>query len=111
MESTGLPNKIQMSKAFKEALLAPASLPPLTARGLIEVKGKGMVSTWLLAPPGIPQDDEQEPIAVAVQDDAAASSSAAWLLASPTRITRRSPSPRRLPSLPTALMSESLESM
>jgi len=45
MESTGLPGRIQVTDATRQAL------PPafeLEDRGEIEVKGKGRVRTWLL---------------------------------------------------------------
>jgi len=47
MESTGIPDKIQLSQAFKDSLLAPDAYDILQ-RGPIEVKGKGMMVTYLL---------------------------------------------------------------
>jgi guanylate cyclase len=45
MESTGLPDEIQISEAFYEALDGSYEVTP---RGEIEVKGVGTVSTYLL---------------------------------------------------------------
>jgi class 3 adenylate cyclase len=50
MESTGIPDNIQLSQAFKNSLLAPDAYDILQ-RGLIEVKGKGMMVTYLLYRP------------------------------------------------------------
>jgi len=48
MESTGVPNQIQISQAFHEALEGKHTT---TYRGEIEVKGAGMVNTYLLNGP------------------------------------------------------------
>jgi guanylate cyclase len=45
MESTGLPDEIQISEGFYEALDGSYDVTP---HGEIEVKGVGMVSTYLL---------------------------------------------------------------
>ena len=48
MESTGVPNQIQISQAFHGALEGEYAT---TYRGEIEVKGAGMVNTYLLDGP------------------------------------------------------------
>jgi len=45
MESTGLPNRVQVTERLQQALAAQFDLEP---RGEIEVKGKGRLRTWLL---------------------------------------------------------------
>ncbi len=45
MESTGLPNQIQVTEEMQRALAPQFELVP---RGEVEVKGKGRLSTWLL---------------------------------------------------------------
>lgn len=50
MESTGIPNKIQISQAFYEALDGEYEM---TYRGEIEVKGAGIVNTYILDGPKI----------------------------------------------------------
>jgi adenylate cyclase len=45
MESHGTAGRIQMSDATRQALIHPFNLEP---RGVIEVKGKGEMSTWFL---------------------------------------------------------------
>lgn len=45
MESTGLPDRVQVTEAMQQALAAQFDLE---ARGEVEVKGKGRLRTWLL---------------------------------------------------------------
>ena len=45
MESTGLPDRVQVTEAMQLALVAQFDLE---ARGEVEVKGKGRLRTWLL---------------------------------------------------------------
>jgi class 3 adenylate cyclase len=45
MESTGLPDTIQVARPVYEALKDEFDFEP---RGLIEVKGKGSVEAWIL---------------------------------------------------------------
>jgi len=45
MESTGLPDRVQVTEQLQQALAAQFDLEP---RGEIEVKGKGRLQTWLL---------------------------------------------------------------
>jgi class 3 adenylate cyclase len=47
MESHGLPGAIQLSDASRRLLDGKYQL---RSRGLIEVKGKGEMETWLLSP-------------------------------------------------------------
>lgn len=56
MESTGIPNRVQISEAFKKTLLRPGALP-LKPRGEIDVKGKGRAKTWLMS---LEADDDDE---------------------------------------------------
>jgi class 3 adenylate cyclase len=49
MESTGIPGAIQVSRGVYEQLKEQYEFE---ARGEIEVKGKGLIETWLLRPPG-----------------------------------------------------------
>ena len=48
MESHGIAGRVQMSDATRQALIHPFSLEH---RGVIDVKGKGAMSTWLLNNP------------------------------------------------------------
>jgi adenylate cyclase len=48
MESTGIPGRIQVTQQVHERLRAKFAFE---ARGLIEVKGKGRMSTWFLLEP------------------------------------------------------------
>ena len=61
MESTGIPDKIQLSQAFKNSLLAPDAFD-IVQRGPIEVKGKGMMVTYMLYRAGADDylDDEAQ---------------------------------------------------
>ena len=45
MESTGIPDQIQISKAFRDQLVTPLEMD---FRGSLEVKGAGLVDTYLL---------------------------------------------------------------
>jgi hypothetical protein len=45
MESTGLPDRVQVTEAMQQALAAQFDLE---ARGEVEVKGKGRLRTWFL---------------------------------------------------------------
>jgi class 3 adenylate cyclase len=45
MESTGLPDQIQITEAMQRELAAEFELHP---RGAVEIKGKGQLKTWLL---------------------------------------------------------------
>ena len=49
MESHGIAGRVQMSESTRQALTQPFSLEH---RGVIEVKGKGEMSTWFLNPCG-----------------------------------------------------------
>jgi adenylate cyclase len=51
MESAGLPDRIHVTEAFREALLAQFDFEE---RGEIEVKGKGRLRTWFLVGPKSP---------------------------------------------------------
>ena len=46
MESTGIPNQIQVSEAFREHLSKPFNLD---FRGELEMKGIGTVNTYILS--------------------------------------------------------------
>lgn len=59
MESTGVPNQIQISQAFYEALNGEYTT---TYRGEIEVKGAGMVNTYLLETQTISQQENNIPV-------------------------------------------------
>ena len=50
MESHGTAGRIQMSEATRQALVQPFSLEH---RGVIEIKGKGEMSTWFLNSPAV----------------------------------------------------------
>jgi class 3 adenylate cyclase len=60
MESTGVPGRVQVSAAAEARLRARFRLEP---RGLVEVKGKGLLPTWFLAGEagGAEADVEQAP--------------------------------------------------
>ena len=45
MESTGIPDQIQISEAFRDQLITPFDMD---CRGTLEVKGAGLVDTYLL---------------------------------------------------------------
>ena len=45
MESTGIPDQIQISEAFRDQLITPFDMD---FRGTLEVKGAGLVDTYLL---------------------------------------------------------------
>jgi adenylate cyclase len=45
MESTGVPGRVQVSAAAEERLRDSFRLSP---RGLVDIKGKGLIPTWFL---------------------------------------------------------------
>jgi len=51
MESSGVPGRIQLTESTRQLL---GERYPLQARTGVEVKGKGVMSTWLLDPTAVP---------------------------------------------------------